>query len=186
MIVPLKFHDATSSTYNALMKRASFEGMNCSLARALEEIGEWWTLLIIREAIWGTARFDDFHLRLGIARNILATRLAKLEALGIMTRTATSANARIFDYALTDKGRDLFAPIVALMQWGDRWIHHKTGAPIEFFDSVKGLPVQPVAVRNSKGQPLAATQVNIRPGPGARKSTRQRAQAAALAATGKN
>jgi DNA-binding HxlR family transcriptional regulator len=160
------------------MKRASFEAMNCSLARSLEEIGEWWTLLIIREAIWGTSRFDDFHLRLGIARNILATRLTKLEALGILSRTATPANARIFDYALTDKGRDLFTPIVALMQWGDRWIHKKSGPPIEFFDKTAGQPIQPVAVRSSEGQALAAAEVEIRPGPGARRSTRQRAAAA--------
>lgn len=160
------------------MKRSSFEAMNCSLARTLEVIGEWWTLLIIREAMWGTSRFDEFHQRLGIARNVLAMRLAKLEAFGLITRQSTPGNARIHDYALSPKGWALFPSVVALMQWGDEWIHAEEGAPIQFFDRKRGRPVQQLAMRNDRGHLLSPADIDIRPGPGARKSTVQRAQAA--------
>jgi DNA-binding HxlR family transcriptional regulator len=160
------------------MKRSSFESMNCSLARTLELVGEWWTLLIIREAMWGTKRFDDFHGRLGIARNVLATRLARLEECGLLQRRPTAENARIHDYLLTEKGWDLFTAIVALMQWGDRWLHAKQGPPIQFFDSVGGKPIQTLAVRDETGEVLRPMEIDIRPGPGARRATVHRALAA--------
>jgi DNA-binding HxlR family transcriptional regulator len=153
------------------MKRSSFESMNCSLARSLEIVGEWWTFLIIREAMWGTSRFDDFHKRLGIARNILTTRLARLEEHGIVHRRPTAESARIYDYVLTEKGWDLFTSIVSLMQWGDRWIHTKAGPPIQFFDSASGKQIQNVSVRSVKGKSLKPNEVDIRPGPGARRAT---------------
>jgi DNA-binding HxlR family transcriptional regulator len=163
------------------MKRSSFESMNCSLARSLEIVGEWWSLLIIREAMWGTSRFDDFHKRLGIARNILTSRLTKLEADGVLQRQASAESARIHDYVLTAKGWDLFTTVVALMQWGDRWIHAKAGPPIEFFDAASGKPIQPLAVHNGAGQPLRPDAIDIRPGPGARAATVKRANTARTA-----
>jgi DNA-binding HxlR family transcriptional regulator len=164
------------------MKRSSFESMNCSLARSLEIVGEWWTLLIIREAMWGTTRFEVFHTRLGIARNILTTRLAKLEAFGILDRTASAQSARVHDYVLTEKGWGLFATVVALMQWGDHWIHTAQGPPIEFFDSADGKRIQPIAVRNVHGRTLSPAEVDIRSGRGAVASTVQRARDAKKAA----
>jgi DNA-binding HxlR family transcriptional regulator len=157
------------------MKRHSFGKMNCSLAQSLELIGEWWTLLIIREAMWGTSRFDDFHMRLGIARNVLTARLVKLEEAGILLRQVSPDNARIFDYTLTSQGWDLFTTVVALMQWGDRWIYQRRGAPIEFFDAKSGLPIQQLAIRNSAGHMLEADSIEIRAGPGADKATIKRA-----------
>jgi DNA-binding HxlR family transcriptional regulator len=157
------------------MKRSSFESMNCSLAQALEIVGEWWTLLIVREAMWGTSRFDDFHKRLGIARNVLTSRLAKLEESGILQRLPSTESARIHDYVLTDKGWDLFTTVVSLMQWGDRWIHSKKGPPIQFFDAAAGKPIQQLAIRNSLGKTLQPADVDIRPGPGARAATVKRA-----------
>ncbi len=161
------------------MKRSSFESMNCSLARSLEIVGEWWTLLIIREAIWGTSRFDDFHRRLGIARNILSARLGKLQDAGVLERKATGDSTRVHDYLLTDKGWDLFPVVVALMQWGDRWIHAKEGPPIQFFDHAGGQPIQALVVRDARGRPLRPGQIAIKAGPGARKETVKRAAAAA-------
>jgi DNA-binding HxlR family transcriptional regulator len=160
------------------MKRSSFESMNCSLARSLETVGEWWTLLIIREAIWGTSRFDDFQRRLGIARNILSARLSKLQDVGVIERKVSGDSARIHDYLLTAKGWDLFPAMVALMQWGDRWIHTKEGPPIQFFDRAKGQPIQAIAVRDARGRPLRPNQIEIKAGPGARKETVKRAAAA--------
>jgi DNA-binding HxlR family transcriptional regulator len=161
------------------MKRSSFEAMNCSLARSLEVFGEWWSLLIIREAMWGTSRFDDFHIRLGIARNILVTRLEKLEEEGVIARQQSTESARIYDYVLTDKGWDLFPAVVAIMQWGDRWIHSDSGPPIQFFDHVSGSEIKTIGVQNQKGKALRPNQIDIRPGPGADKATVKRATAAA-------
>jgi DNA-binding HxlR family transcriptional regulator len=161
-----------------VVKRSSFESMNCSLARSLEIVGEWWTLLIIREAIWGTTRFDDFHHRLGIARNILSSRLSKLQDAGVIERKATGESTRVYDYLLTDKGWDLFAVVVSLMQWGDRWIHADKGPPIQFFDRAKGQPIQAMVVRDARGRPLRPDQIEIKAGPGARRETVKRAAAA--------
>jgi DNA-binding HxlR family transcriptional regulator len=160
------------------VKRSSFESMNCSLARALEVVGEWWTLLIVREAMWGTSRFDEFHHRLGIARNILVSRLVTLERSGILERRVSAESTRIHDYLLTDKGWDLFPTVVALMQWGDRWIHAKQGPPIEFFDRAKGQRIQTLSVRDARGRPLRPDQIAIEAGPGARKATVERAKLA--------
>jgi hypothetical protein len=82
---------------------------------------------------------------------------------------------------LTQKGWDLFTTVVALMQWGDRWIHTKSGPPIEFFDGRAGQPIQQLAVRNSKGRALQPVEVDVRAGPGARAATVQRALEARLA-----
>jgi DNA-binding HxlR family transcriptional regulator len=155
--------------YPAAMKRTSFDDMNCSLARTLDVVGEWWTLLIIREALWGTMRFDDFQRRLGIARNILTTRLKALETHGVLQRLSEGG------YGLTDKGRALFPAIVALMQWGDDWLHADIGPPIMFHDSATGHPIQRIGLRTAQGQDLPPDQIAIRAGPGATAKTRARA-----------
>jgi DNA-binding HxlR family transcriptional regulator len=102
------------------MQRKSFSGMNCSIARALDEVGEWWTLLIVREAAHGASRFDDFVRELGISRNILAVRLDRLIELEIFERFSLANGGSAEGYRLTAKGEDLYPLIVALMQWGDR------------------------------------------------------------------
>jgi DNA-binding HxlR family transcriptional regulator len=157
------------------MKRTSFDGMNCSLARTLDVIGEWWTLLIIREASWGTSRFDEFHQRLGIARNVLAARLERLEETGILERKQSDESARIFDYLLTEKGWDLFPILVAMIQWGDRWIHSSEGPPIQFFDRSTGKEIKSISIQNVSGKTLLPFQLDIRPGPGADSATVKRA-----------
>jgi DNA-binding HxlR family transcriptional regulator len=155
------------ASYPAAMKRTSFDGMNCSLARTLDIVGEWWSLLIVREAIWGTTRFDDFQRTLGIARNILTTRLNTLESHGILTKTPVQGQTRAHEYLLTDKGRALLPALVALVEWGDAWVHKDIGPPIRFFDTSTGQPTQPMAVRDAAGRALTRDQVEIRPGPGA-------------------
>jgi DNA-binding HxlR family transcriptional regulator len=102
------------------MLRADYEGQNCSIARSLELIGERWTLLIIREAFLGTRRFDDFQRALGVARNVLQTRLERLVDEGILRRVQYQERPARFEYRLTDKGIDLWPVLVALLQWGDR------------------------------------------------------------------
>src|SRR5688572_678684 len=98
--------------------KTDFSDFNCSLARALGAVGDWWTLLILRQAFFGTRRFSDFQRSLGIARNILATRLDALTRNGVLTRDGTTRRPL---YALTAKGEELLPAMVALMQWGDKW-----------------------------------------------------------------
>ena len=96
--------------------------MKCSIARALDEVGERWSLLIVHECMLGTTRFDEFRKRLGIARNILTTRLARLIERGIVERCCLTPRARVGGYRLTEKGRALSEIIGALAAWGDRWV----------------------------------------------------------------
>ena len=105
------------------MRRSPLENQVCSVAQALGELGEWWTLLILREAFFGTRRFTDFQSRLGIARNILTARLNKLVKVGILTRQDEPGRGNPRLYRLTTKGRDIIPAFIALMQWGDRWIN---------------------------------------------------------------
>jgi DNA-binding HxlR family transcriptional regulator len=95
--------------------------MRCSVARTLDVIGEWWTMLIMREAFKGVTRFEDFHRNLGIARTVLSARLDRLVEHGIFVRRQYSDHPPRSEYVLTEKGRDLFPVLVTLMQWGDRW-----------------------------------------------------------------
>ena len=95
----------------------------CSIAGALESIGERWTLLIIRDAFLGVRRFDDFQRSLGIARNILTARLATLVEQGILERSRYQERPERFEYRLTEKGVDLWPTLVSLLQWGDRHVH---------------------------------------------------------------
>ncbi|WP_067685987.1 winged helix-turn-helix transcriptional regulator [Nocardia jejuensis] len=112
------------------MRRVSFEDMNCSIAQCLEVVGEWWTLLIVRDALFGITRFDDFRSRLGIARNVLTQRLEHLVAQGIMEKVPYQDNPVRYDYTLTDKGRSLWTILVAMRQWGDTWAAPE-GPPVE-------------------------------------------------------
>lgn len=104
------------------MKRTSFAGMGCSVARTLDVIGEWWTLLIVRDAFLGVRRFEDFQRRLGVSRNVLADRLATLVAGGILVPVRYQEHPPRSEYRLTEKGRELYPVIVTLRQWGDRWL----------------------------------------------------------------
>ncbi len=101
--------------------------MRCSVARTLDVIGEWWTMLIMRDAFKGVTRFEDFHRNLGIARTVLSTRLDRLVEAGIFTRRQYSDHPPRSEYLLTEKGRDLFPVLVTLMQWGDRWTADPAG-----------------------------------------------------------
>src|SRR6202165_3150374 len=104
--------------------------MNCSIARALDVLGEWWTLLVVREAFRGVRRFDGFVERLGIAPDILSSRLGRLVEHGVLEERAYQERPPRVEYRLTSKGRDLFPVLLALMAWGDRW-YAEDGPPID-------------------------------------------------------
>jgi len=107
------------------MLRNDYEGQNCSIARALEIVGERWTLLIIRDAFLGLRRFDQFQESLGIARNILTDRLSRLVEEGILDRVRYSEHPGRYEYRLTAKGRDLAVTLAGLRQWGDKYLSEK-------------------------------------------------------------
>jgi DNA-binding HxlR family transcriptional regulator len=115
---------------------------DCSAARALELVGERWSLLIVRDALFrGTTRFTDFQRSLGLARNILAARLDRFVEAGLMQRRPPAAGSPHHDYVLTDKGRDLQPIIIALTHWGDRWAA-PDGPAVVFRHAHCGGPVQ--------------------------------------------
>ncbi len=141
--------------------------VNCSIQRALGEVGERWSLLIIREAVMGSTRFVEFHERIGVARNILTDRLQTLVSNNILERKASPENARLPLYTLTQKGLELWPVLVSIMQWGDRWIHKDIGAPIVLLDRNSGQPLQRVALSSKTGKPIAFSDIKITAGPGA-------------------
>jgi DNA-binding HxlR family transcriptional regulator len=126
------------------MLKLTYEYQNCSIARSLELVGERWTLLIVRDALLGLRRFDEFQESLGVARNILTERLNRLVEEGILERSAYTERPLRFDYRLTQKGRELAVPLLALMQWGDRHLSDKPPR---------------VARRRSDGSPLRTVLV---------------------------
>jgi DNA-binding HxlR family transcriptional regulator len=153
------------------MKRQSFEDMNCTIAKALDQVGEWWSLLIIREITQGASRFDEIQAPLGIARNILTTRLERLTELGIVDRFPLPDRPGTLGYKLTQKGEELYPVLVALQQWGDRWLICDGNVPTTFVDDASGKPLAPIAVRSADGTPVSFRDVRFEPGPAATENT---------------
>jgi DNA-binding HxlR family transcriptional regulator len=142
----------------------TYDSQVCSAARALELVGERWSLLIIRDALFaGASRFNDF-LKLGVATNILKNRLDGFVEAGIMERRSYSRNPDHHEYLLTDKGRELAPIIVALTQWGDRWAA-PDGPPILYVHSVCGGPITTQTICANCGQVHDPAEVGVRPGP---------------------
>lgn len=111
------------------MLKRTYDDQTCSIARALEVVGERWTFLIVRETLLGTNRFDGFLARLGIARNVLTDRLNRMVANGILERVAYQHRPLRHEYHLTARGRDLVPIIITLMEWGDRHLAGRSGPP---------------------------------------------------------
>lgn len=149
------------------MRRTSFATMNCSVAQTLEVVGEWWSMLIVRDAHLGVTRFDDFQARLGISRNILSTRLDRLVRQGVLAREPYQEHPPRYDYRLTDKGSDLWLLLSAMRQWGDRWAA-PDGAPVVVEHRGCGHATTVVAICAHCGEPLGPGALHWSPGPGAR------------------
>jgi DNA-binding HxlR family transcriptional regulator len=150
------------------MQRTRFDDMNCSVAQCLEVVGEWWSLLILRDAFLGVTRFDAFQTRLGIARNILTQRLNRLVDEGVLRRVAYEDHPPRSEYRLTPKGRDLWHVITAMRQWGDRWAA-PNGPPLKIKHTGCGRIVEAVSVCSHCGERLDARGVTAIAGPGASK-----------------
>jgi DNA-binding HxlR family transcriptional regulator len=165
------------------MQRTSFEDMNCSIARTLHVVGEWWSLLIVRDAFLGVTKFDDFQARLAISRNILTQRLNHLVDNEILQRVPYQQHPPRFEYRLTDKGRDLFHVITALRQWGDRWAA-PDGEPLTVRHKSCGHVSQAVPICSHCGEKLELKDVSVYPGPGSMPGDYDRTRLAGLSPTG--
>ena len=143
---------------------------NCSVARSMQVLGEKWTMLVLRDAFNGIRRFEDFQTRLKVSRPLLSQRLQTLVNEGVLARVPyQQPGDRVrHEYRLTDKGRDLYPAIVALMQWGDRWLADPEGPPVLLEHRDCGARVT-VKLVDDKGHVLdSIREVSRRPGPSAR------------------
>jgi len=144
--------------------------MDCSVAQCLEVVGEWWSMLIVRDAFLGVTRFEEFQRRLGIARNILQQRLTTLVEAGVFERVVYCEHPPRYDYRLTAKGRDLWPVLTAMRQWGDRYAAPQ-GPPIRIVHKGCGHTVDVVLVCESCGEPVGPRGVTAVPGPGRETAT---------------
>jgi len=157
--------------------RHRFAGDNCSIARSLDILGDWWTLLVVREAFLGTRRFADFAARLPIARNILSARLAHLVTHGVLARVDAGVHGTRHEYELTPMGKDLITLMTALRQWGDRWVFGAGHEPVLVLDRRTGRPIPRLRLLDEQGEPLRAQDLDVVAGPGATRATRARSRA---------
>jgi DNA-binding HxlR family transcriptional regulator len=144
------------------MARKRFDDSNCSVARALNEVGDWWSLLVVLHAMYGTRRFVDFQKELGIARNILCDRLARLVENEVLKKVEVGEHGSRFEYRLTEKGKDLFPIVVALRQWGDKWNPAPEQTPLGLRDRDSQESIMPVTVRSADGRALSVRDVLVR------------------------
>ncbi|OAA27900.1 putative transcriptional regulator [Frankia sp. EI5c] len=147
------------------MERKSFADMHCSVAQCLEVVGEWWTMLIVRDVFLGVTRFDDFQRRLGISRNILNARLTRLVEAGVLTRQPYQDNPARYDYRLTDKGRDLWPVLTAMREWGDRYAA-PDGPPLVLRHTGCGETFHTALTCSHCGEPVGLRDVRAHAGPG--------------------
>jgi DNA-binding HxlR family transcriptional regulator len=147
------------------MQRTSFDQMQCPVARSLDRVGEWWSILILRDAFYGLTRFDQFAQSLGIAPNMLTRRLKALCEAGLMERRLYQERPARYEYVLTDKGRDFRPVLWTLFAWGNRHLAPE-GESVSLVDSETGLPVDPVVVDRRTGRPLS-DGVHVVAGPAA-------------------
>ncbi|GAB2861198.1 helix-turn-helix domain-containing protein [Actinocorallia aurea] len=137
-----------------MVARTRFEADPCPVARSVDAIGDWWSLLIVRDAFDGSRRFGEFQRGLGIAKNILAARLRGLEEAGVLRQEPASDGSAYRDYVLTDKGRDLFPVIVALRQWGESHCFTPDTPRSRLLDRRDHLPLLPLTPRAADGRPV--------------------------------
>jgi DNA-binding HxlR family transcriptional regulator len=149
------------------VSRADFGGMHCSMARALDVIGDPWTPLVLRDLYLGLTRFEELAVDLGISRNLLTQRLEHLTAADVVERTRYQDRPPRHEYCLTEAGRDLIPVLMALTAWGDRWVAPDAGPPIRFRHRC-GEIVSPVVACPACGGAIGLDTVTPLPGPGGR------------------
>jgi DNA-binding HxlR family transcriptional regulator len=155
------------------MRRKSFGHMQCPIARSLERVGEWWSILILRDAFHGLKRFDEFQESLGIAPNMLARRLKALVEAGLLERRRYSERPPRDEYLLMEAGRDFRPVLWALLAWGNKHFAPE-GPSVVIIDTQTGAEADPVMVDRNSGRPLAGPDFRSAAGPAADARTRHR------------
>ena len=155
-----------------MVKRTSLEKAECPIARSLDAIGDWWSLLIIRDAFLGIRRFSEFQKNIGLARNILTVRLRTLVNQGILTTAPASDGSAYQEYVLTAKGRGVFPVLVALRQWSEECCGEPGGFATLLVDRSNGRPVRKLELRAANGRLLGDGDTELRPNPSARRRRR--------------
>lgn len=150
------------------MRSKSFEGMACSIATALEAIGDRWAMLVLRDLMLGLSRYDDLKKSTGITNATLADRLRQLEATGLVERRLYQSTPERHEYLLTPKGRELSLVMQALAQVGDQWrLQEQAQAPLHFVRAQSGKPVKLALVDGESGEPVPLSELRVQAGPGA-------------------
>ena len=160
------------------MRRKSFETLQCPIARGLERVGEWWSILILRDAFLGATRFEQFQKNLDIAPNMLTKRLNALVESGLFERRQYSDRPKRFEYVLTERGRDFRPVLWSLLAWGNRHFAPE-GPSVVIVDAETGVVADPVLVDRVSGRMLISPDFRSAPGPAADERTRARHSAAA-------
>jgi DNA-binding HxlR family transcriptional regulator len=144
------------------------------MARAMEVVGDRWSILILREAFYGVKRFDEFEYYVGVAPNILSSRLKKLVDAGVMRRVKLPEHSTRYEYVLTEKGRDFFPAYLALKKWGDDWLAEPRGPQVVFRDRAAGREIDYPELLAASGRPLQLEDVEVVAGSGAVAFNRER------------
>jgi DNA-binding HxlR family transcriptional regulator len=145
-----------------MVRRTSFENAECPVARSLDSIGDWWSLLIIRDALLGLRRFGEFQKSLGLAKNILTVRLRTLVDDGILKTAPASDGSAYQEYVLTPKGRGIFPVLVALRQWSEEFGFSSGECTTVLVDRDKGRPVRKLELRAEDGRLLGDGDIEVR------------------------
>jgi DNA-binding HxlR family transcriptional regulator len=148
------------------MQRTDTSEWPCTIARSASILGDHWNLLLIRQACTGTRRFDDFQTALGVGRNILSQRLARLVDLGMLRRVEYQDKPARSEYRLTDKGREVYPVLAAMAAWGDRWLTGPEGTPLVLHHTTCDHDMHAEVVCSGCGEPLDVRQIRPRRGPG--------------------
>ncbi|MFQ6329071.1 winged helix-turn-helix transcriptional regulator [Nocardia sp. CWNU-33] len=148
------------------MRRTSFAGWPCSVARTMDLLGDWWTPLVLREAFYGIRRFDEFRHELGIARTTLSERLHRLVEEGLLEKQAYQREPARYEYLLTEKGADFWSVLLAMSKWGDRWLAPEDGPPVVLHHTRCGHETQVNVVCAHCGDPVPIEESRMRMGPG--------------------
>ena len=143
------------------MRRTRFDDWPCPIARATDLIGDWWTTLVLRDLFFGLRRFDQIQEELGIPRAVLAQRLERLVAEGMVTKVAYEERPPRYEYRLTEKGRDFFGVLAAMWRWGSDWLWDDAGPTVVLKDRESGRVVRPLVVDEETGDPIDVRTLRV-------------------------
>lgn len=147
------------------MSKSRFSEHECPVARGLDQIGDWWTLLVVREVMYGLSHFEDIRASLGISRAVLSDRLKRLVENDILAKRQDDEDGRAAVYQLTAKGADLWPVVLSLLNWSNRHIVGDDRQVVQIENAQNGVAVSELCARDESGQALRMHETVLRPGP---------------------